>query len=490
MSKNQKRNQHKIKLFQFHEITESSGQLLAPEATQRTITVSDSMYLHHLKQVVAEIDQIADFTDAIFMLKADNIAEDDPAQFNLFERMLCEGIYYQGERYIRSIKSPAMGRTQRTEFIRKTLYDSLYNRITLGKYPNLTNINKWEAALGVSRSTAIPIPFIPRIVVIPDYKKDEIIEDVWKIEECGLDSEAQNLVQAEKRKQSAYFKAKKELKPSAEKLKQLKSVPVKYIEAKGELKHVPDQSIYKTFNGWDKEGRRVELDQIALPVRSAEYSGKLYPCYFIEQTEEIPVIPISQESIGLKRVEYPKYKNKDVQFFDGQGLMSFEFAEIIQQHLELKHPVNAVQGRLPYIKGNFIRFDIHKWFKEHHITEMIDIFNQPKPLIDEEGRPIDLIITKSCFKAWHRYIEGQEKPECIFENIAEYEKLLTHHHHTHFWIANYAKPSYQINPYTPLTYQYIHALNLTLDDLYKLASPILDVLKRILHGKNIMLHRI
>src|SRR5690606_35769921 len=99
-------------------------------------------------------------------------------------------------------------------FIQEKYYTEVYNRISLGKKAELTNINKWEAALGVSRSTALPVPYIPRIVVIPDYKKDDIIEDVWKVEECAKDTEQQKLVQAEKKLQREYFKAKKELKPS------------------------------------------------------------------------------------------------------------------------------------------------------------------------------------------------------------------------------------------------------------------------------------
>lgn len=482
MSNKPHRNQYKIKLFHFHEINDVFGQLCAPNDTTKTITVSDSIYLHHLRQVVAEIDPSADFTNAIFMLKAENIDEDDSSQINLFERILREGIYYKGEKYVRSIKSPAMGRTQRTEFIQEKYHTEVLNRISLGKKPDLTNINKWEAALGVSRSTALPVPYIPRIVVIPDYKKAEIIEDVWKVEECEKDTEQQKLVQAEKKKQREYFKSKKELKPSQEYLKSLERIPNKNISLYFGVKSVPDQSEYKTMNGWDKENRRVKMDQIPSPVRSVEYYGELHPCYSIEQTEEIPIIAINEESIGLKRVEYPQYKNEDVQFFDGQGLMSFEFADKIGKHLGLSYSPNAVQGRLPYIKGNFIRFDILKWFEENDVSEIVDVFNERQPIIDEQGRPIDLIITKSCFKAWHQYIEGQEKPNCLFENIAEYEQLLAEYHHTQFWVANYAKPSYQVNPYTPLTYQYIHALNLTLADLYKLCTPMMRVVKRILHG--------
>ncbi|WP_330707653.1 RNA dependent RNA polymerase [Paenibacillus polymyxa] len=102
----------------------------------------------------------------------------------------------------------------------------------------------------------------------------------------------------------------------------------------------------------------MKLEAISFPARSVMYNDKLYPCYSIEQTEEIPIIAINKESIGFKRVEYPQYENKNVQFLDGQGLMSFQFAECIRQHLNLSYSPNAVQGRLPYFKGNFIRLRI------------------------------------------------------------------------------------------------------------------------------------
>ncbi|MDQ0496950.1 RNA dependent RNA polymerase [Paenibacillus brasilensis] len=482
MSTNPTRNQYQIKLFYFNEITVLGDQLCAPQSSTRTITVSDSIYLDQLKRVITKHDPLVDVPDVIFMLKADQIDEDDPAQLALFERILRDGIYYNGRKYVRSIKSPAMGRTQRTEFIQEEYVADLYRHITLGKMPPLTNIHKWEAALGVSRSAAQPVPYIPRIVVILDYEKATIIEDVWKVEKCAEDLKQQKLIFEEKAKQREYFKAKKELKPSKEQLHKLDRIPNKVIPWNGRTKSVPDPKDYKTFNGWDKANRRVRLEEIPFPVRSVMYNDELYPCYSIGQTEEIPIIAINEESIGFKRVEYPQYENKNVQFFDGQGLMSFQFAERIGQHLNLPYSPNAVQGRLPYIKGNFIRFDLLKWFKENSITEIKDVFGESQSIIDKQGRPIDLILTKSCFKAWHQYNEGEAKPKCLFENIMEYEASLKVHNHNHFWVANYAKPAYQMNAYTPLTYQYIHALNLTLNDLFQLATPLMDVIKRVLHG--------
>ncbi|MFK4303397.1 hypothetical protein ABH892_003517 [Paenibacillus sp. RC254] len=315
MSTNPTRNQCQVNLFHFKEITHVGDQFNAPQSSTRTITVSDSIYLDQLKRVVAERDPSTDVTDVFFMLKADQIDEDDPCQLALFERMLREGIYYNGEKYVRSIKSPAMGHTQRTEFIQEKYAADLYRRITLGKMPPLTNIHKWEAALGVSRSAAQPVPYIPRIVVIPDYEKKTIIEDVWKVEKYAEDLEQQNLIFDEKTKQREYFKAKKELKPSKEHLHKLERIPNKTILRNGRTKSVPDQSDFKTFNGWNKVNRRVKLEAVPLPDRSVMYDDELYPCYSIEQTEEIPIITINEESIGFKRVEYPKYENKNVQFF-------------------------------------------------------------------------------------------------------------------------------------------------------------------------------
>ncbi|KJD42302.1 hypothetical protein QD47_29020, partial [Paenibacillus terrae] len=258
MSSNPTRNQYQIKLFHFNEITHVGNQLCAPQSNTRTITVSNSIYLDQLKRVVAEHDPSIDVTEVIFMLKADQIDEDDPSQLALFERMLREGIYYNGRKYVRSIKSPAMGRTQRTEFIQEKYVADLYRRITLGKMPSLTNIHKWEAALGVSRSAAQSVPYIPRIVVIPDYEKETIIEDVWKVEKCAEDLEQQKLIFDEKTKQREYFKAKKELKPSKEQLHKLERIPNKTIPWNGRTKSVPDPKDHKTFNGWNKQNRRVK----------------------------------------------------------------------------------------------------------------------------------------------------------------------------------------------------------------------------------------
>lgn len=479
----QAKKQFKIRLFNFQSLIEVDGKITADKETNQ-IGVGNSLYLDQLQKVIGIQYEPKSLIEDVIMVKSQNIDEEDLNQLRMFEKMISEGIYFNDQKYIRSIKSPAMQRTQRTEFIREEYYESLFNRISLGHFPILTNINKWESSLGISRSTAMPIPYIPRIVVIPDYEKDEIIEDVWKIEKCDEDSEQQKLVFTEKERQKEYFKAKKEQKPDQELLSALEPIPNKRTDiSEDECKMVPDQSQFKTFSGWDKEKRRVIIKQIAAPVRSVVYNEILYPCYSMEQTEEVPIIVINEASIGLKRVEYLKYENKNVQFFDGQGLMSFQFAEQIQEHLGLNYAPNAVQGRMPFIKGNFIRFDILKWFEENGVSEIVDVFNVPQPVRDQDGRAIDLILTKSCFKAWHKYIDGQDKPKCIFENIAEYFALLVDYQHDSFWVANYAKPSYQLKTYTPLTYQYIHALDLSYDDLRLLSKPLMDVIKRVLYGK-------
>ncbi|MGG4218600.1 hypothetical protein ABEW32_10250 [Paenibacillus jamilae] len=73
--------------------------------------------------------------------------------------------------------------------------------------PPLTNIHKWEAALDVGRSAAQSVPYSPRIDVIPDYEKDTIIEDIWKVEKCAEDLQQQKLIFNEKTQQREYFKA-------------------------------------------------------------------------------------------------------------------------------------------------------------------------------------------------------------------------------------------------------------------------------------------
>ncbi|MCJ1220165.1 hypothetical protein [Paenibacillus polymyxa] len=52
----------------------------------------------------------------------------------------------------------------------------LYRHITLGKMPPTS-----EATLGVSRSVAQQVLCNLLIIIIPDYEKDTIIEDVWKV---------------------------------------------------------------------------------------------------------------------------------------------------------------------------------------------------------------------------------------------------------------------------------------------------------------------
>ena len=92
-----------------------------------------------------------------------------------------------------------------------------------------------------------------------------------------------------------------------------------------------------------------------------------------------------------KRVE--KLADVDVTEFDGEGLVSFQYAESIDNIYPIKEMHTSFQIRMPYIKGVLHKVDFRKMLAELGLSEIKDMWGVYHPL-----DMVDIILTKSMFK--------------------------------------------------------------------------------------------
>ena len=92
-----------------------------------------------------------------------------------------------------------------------------------------------------------------------------------------------------------------------------------------------------------------------------------------------------------KRVE--KLSDVDVTEFDGEGLISFQYAESIDNIYPDKKTHTSFQIRMPYIKGILHKVDFRRFLAELGVNVIKDIWGVYHPL-----DKVDIILTKSMFK--------------------------------------------------------------------------------------------
>ena len=92
-----------------------------------------------------------------------------------------------------------------------------------------------------------------------------------------------------------------------------------------------------------------------------------------------------------KRVE--KLADVDVTEFDGEGLISFQYAKSIDELYCGKEAHTSFQIRMPYIKGVLHKVDFKSFLDEFHIKKIKDMWGIYHPL-----EKVDIILTKSMFK--------------------------------------------------------------------------------------------
>lgn len=440
-----------------------------PVSKPTSISQGESLFLAMLGKITNTKLEHKDKIESMIAMKAPTM-DTDTEEMNKYKNILEDGITVNGTKYILTEKNAGMGRTQRTAFIDEKYWADMDERISMGVVPELTNIAKYRAARAIVMSSSINIPLNPYIVIVNDLDV-EVTDIVQEVKKCKIDSAERDMVLAEMKLLEKMKKEAKQLILPKEELLKLDKVK------KDEF------SIYKSINKWEEDSnRRVIFEEISKPKKyGITKDGHVYAVYHHNQTEKIPEIEITESSAGYYVTE-PEEKTVSTTAADGQGLFSFEFAEKLSKKLGLDYTVNAFQGRKPFMKFNAVRFDLKEWFKENGVGGIKDVFGKWHP-VDK----IDLIVTKSCAKFWHSYIEGEEKPRSLFRDMDDYNERTKRYgwDELGFGVAKWAKPLHEMKTYTDITYQHIYALGLNKEAIWNLSEPLRKVLKKVRQGKDI-----
>lgn len=437
------------------------------EGKPMPISQGESLFLSMLGKVTnTELKHQNKITSMIAM-KAPTM-NTDTEEMDKYKNILENGITINDTKYILTEKNAGMGRTQRTAYIDEKYWSEMDEKISMGVVPKLTNIPKYRAARAIVMSSSINVPLNPYIVIVKDLDVD-VTGIVQEVKKCEINSAERDIVIAEMKLIDDMKKEAKNLIPKKDELLKLPKVE------KDEF------VIYKSMNKWNEDNRRVLLDEINKPKKhGVSKGGTVYALYHHNQTEEIPEIEITESSTGYHVTE-PEERTITTTAADGQGLFSFQFAEKLSEALKLDFTINAFQGRKPYMKFNAVRFDLKEWFKDKEVTEIVDVFGD-----SHEVEKIDVILTKSCAKFWHSYVEGEEKPRSLFKNMDDYNKRTEEYgwNELGFGVAKWAKPLQEMKAWTEITYQHIYALGLDKSAIWELFQPIKKVLKKVREGKD------
>ncbi len=158
--------------------------------------------------------------------------------------------------------------------------------------------------------------------------------------------------------------------------------------------------------------------------------------------------------------------------FDGQGLMSPEWAERVAMSLGLGYIPSQMIIRAPWVKGLLVTMPFHEWFAERGITQIVDSFGKTRQIAD-----IDCFISKSQFKMHKIY---KAKCEPLNLNAWDYHCAAMLENHLLWGVT---KPNaYEDDDVKALNYQYLQALQLKNDDIEQLCKPTEDFLKSLNSG--------
>ncbi len=162
----------------------------------------------------------------------------------------------------------------------------------------------------------------------------------------------------------------------------------------------------------------------------------------------LPVITVEGEESqgGVRRYHrVKKLMDVDTLQFDGEGLVSKEYAKVIDNAYCGRHPHHSFQIRLPYIKGMLHEVDFKDFLKSAGVDTITDIWGEVHQAAD-----VDIILTKSQFKGYGWLTENRKFWADYWEAFRRYRHGL--------YITNVSKE--KPSAFTELNYQFLATLSI------------------------------
>ena len=118
------------------------------------------------------------------------------------------------------------------------------------------------------------------------------------------------------------------------------------------------------------------------------------PISAVHNADIITVEDDGTDNAMRKYTRVEKLADVDVTEFDGEGLISFQYAKTIDELMNGgKEEHTSFQVRMPYIKGVLHKVDFKRFLAEYSVLEIKDMWGVYHPI-----EKVDIILTKSMFK--------------------------------------------------------------------------------------------
>ncbi|MEW9093722.1 MAG: hypothetical protein AB2417_01460 [Clostridiaceae bacterium] len=208
---------------------------------------------------------------------------------------------------------------------------------------------------------------------------------------------------------------------------------------------------------------------VILPSTTYTYVSNY--CYFKDQ--------------DYSKLEYIGEHEKEFEFQDGCGLMSFKMAEIIQKNIGVNYHIDWAGIRLDKglaVKGLLVKVDFNSYFKEMYKEDIQNVFEKREDgfyTLDLWENMVNIsnadIIINTNMAKWARWWDSEEElyKELKKEKYDKYRYVLTNLYVTKF---NKKQPK----EYSRTNYQLISNLALTPKELEELSQETFDMYKKVL----------
>ena len=174
------------------------------------------------------------------------------------------------------------------------------------------------------------------------------------------------------------------------------------------------------------------------------------PTYQLGRTKVITVEDDGSVSSTRKYHRVEKYVEEyPVTAFDGEGLISKSYADVLNKALGTKHKHTSFQIRMPYVKGMLHQVDFKDFLKEAGTTTITDIWGVKHNVSD-----VDIILTKSMFKGSGWLKENGKDWDDYWIAFRKY------HHALYITNVSKAKPEAT----TELNFQFLNTLSLSAEE--------------------------
>lgn len=194
-------------------------------------------------------------------------------------------------------------------------------------------------------------------------------------------------------------------------------------------------------------GKRMDGIGIDAPHRVIVVENTTY------QLGRTKVITVEDDGTGgsmrkFRRVE--KYmEDYPVMAFDGEGLISKSYADVLNKALGTKQKHTSFQIRMPYVKGMLHQVDFKDFLKEAGTTTITDLWG-----VEHNVSDVDIILTKSMFKGAGWLKENGKSWDDYWEAFRKY------HHALYITNVSKAKPEAT----TELNFQFLNTLSISAEE--------------------------